>query len=160
MVKFEYCKNGYVYRILDEFNDYQEPKKPIVKHITELTGVTDEMVKGKNIKPTTVERFLEDVDIIIAHNATFDRPFLEKMFPTISSEAWGCSRADINWKAEKIESQKLEYLAYKYNFFYEGHRAVTDCLAGLHLLTQTLPISKELVLKRLLTNCHKIRYRI
>ena len=35
---------------------------------------------------------------------------------------------DIDWRNEQIESYKLEYIAYKYNFFYEGHRAITDCL--------------------------------
>lgn len=28
---------------------------------------------------------------------------------------------DINWSNEQIESHKFEYIAYKYNFFYEGH---------------------------------------
>ncbi|HJD59400.1 MAG TPA: DNA polymerase III subunit epsilon [Rickettsia endosymbiont of Omalisus fontisbellaquei] len=160
MVKFEYCENGYVYKVLEEFNQYQDPSEPIAEHITKLTGITDEMVKGRNIDKNLVAKFLEDVDIIIAHNAAFDRPFFEKMFPALPPKAWGCSRADIDWKAESIESQKLEYLAYKYNFFYEGHRAVIDCLAGLHILAQNLPISKEPVLKQLLTNCHKTSYKI
>lgn len=160
MIKFEYCKDGYVYKILDEFNDYQDPCEPIADYITELTGITDEMVKGKNIDEEIVAKFLENTNLIIAHNAAFDRPFFEKMFPSLTSKAWGCSKADVNWKEEKLESQKLEYLAYKYNFFYEGHRAVIDCLAGLHLLAQNLPISKKPVLKELLTNCHKTRYKI
>lgn len=160
MIKFEYCKSGNVYRILDEFNGYQDPQEPIASHITELTGITDEMVKDQNIDQCAVGKFLEEVDIIIAHNAQFDRPFFETMFPTIPKKAWGCSRIDIDWKAEKIESQKLEYLAYKYNFFYEGHRAVIDCLAGLHILAQTLPISERPVLKDLLDSCHKTRSRI
>ncbi|AFC70431.1 3'-5' exonuclease [Rickettsia amblyommatis] len=129
-------------------------------HITELTGITDEMVKGKHIDQEEVIQFLENVDIIIAHNAAFDRPFFDKMFPKVIAKVWGCSRADIDWKAEKIESHKLEYLAYKYNFFYEGHRAVTDCLAGLHLLAQTLPISKQPALKQLLISCNKTRFKI
>ena len=160
MVKFEYCKNGYIYKILEEFNGYQDPNEPIVAHVQELTGITDEMVKGKNIDQNIVAEFLEDVDVIVAHNAAFDRPFFKKLFPDLSAKAWGCSRADIDWKAEKVESQKLEYLAYKYNFFYERHKAVVDCLAGLHLLAQNLFISNRPVLKQLLVNCHKNRYKI
>lgn len=160
MVKFEYTKDGRIYQIVDEFNQYQDPEEPIPSGITELTGITDEMVKGKYIDQEEVTQFLENVDIIIAHNAAFDRPFFDKMFPYLPPNTWGCSRADIDWKAEKIESHKLEYLAYKYNFFYEGHRAVIDCLAGLHLLAQTLPISKQSVLKQLLINCNKTRFKI
>ena len=33
---------------------------------------------------------------------------------------------DIDWKIEGISSHKLEYIAYKYNFFYKGHCAVID----------------------------------
>lgn len=160
MVKFEYTKDGHIYRILDEFNQYQDPKEPISPQITELTGITDVMVKDKAIDKAEIATFLEDVDIIIAHNASFDRPFFDKMFPEVITKVWGCSRVDIDWKAEKIESHKLEYLAYKYNFFYEGHRAVIDCLAGLHLLAQTLPINKTPVLKQLLNNCHKTRFKV
>jgi DNA polymerase-3 subunit epsilon len=160
MVKFEYTEDGRIYQIVDEFNQYQDPQRPIPLQITELTGITDEMVQGKAIDQEEVTQFLENVDIIIAHNASFDRPFFDKMFSHLPPKAWGCSRADIDWKAEKIESHKLEYLAYKYNFFYEGHRAVTDCLAGLHLLAQTLPISKQPVLKQLLINCNKTRCKI
>ena len=160
MVKFAYTEDGRIYQIVDEFNQYQGPEEPIPSHITELTGITDEMVKGKVIDQEEVTQFLANVDIIIAHNASFDRPFFDKMFSHLASKAWGCSRADIDWQAEKIESHKLEYLAYKYNFFYEGHRAVTDCLAGLHLLAQTLPISKQPVLKQLLIKCNKTRFKI
>lgn len=160
MVKFEYCQDGYIYKIIDEFTAYQDPKEPIAPHITELTGITNEMVIGQNIDQNEVIKFLKDASIIIAHNAQFDRMFFEKNFPGISNVIWGCSKVDINWRAEKFESQKLEYLAYKYNFFYEGHRAVTDCLAGLHLLAQILPISKQPVLKQLLINANKTRFKI
>ncbi|XVN42269.1 MAG: exonuclease domain-containing protein [Candidatus Rickettsia vulgarisii] len=45
MVKFECTNDGRIYSILEEFNQYQDPKEPIASHITELTGITDEMVR-------------------------------------------------------------------------------------------------------------------
>ncbi|MEJ2452128.1 MAG: exonuclease domain-containing protein [Gammaproteobacteria bacterium] len=48
------------------------------------------------------------------------------------------------------EGVKLEYLAYKFGFFYDGHRATVDCQAGIELLSRQLPGSGEFVLKRLL----------
>ncbi len=68
--------------------------------------------------------------------------------------------ADIDWRAEGIESSKLEYLAYKYGFFYEGHRATIDCQAGIHLLSQKLPLSQEPALKQLLISARRTEYRI
>lgn len=38
------------------------------------------------------------------------------------------------------------------------HRAEMDCLAGLHLLSQSLPISKDIALKTLLTQVNKKSY--
>ncbi len=81
MLKFEYTEDGHIYRILDEFNQYQDPKEPISLQITELTGITDAMVKDKAIDKEAVAQFFKDVDIIVAYNATFDRPFFDKMFP-------------------------------------------------------------------------------
>jgi DNA polymerase-3 subunit epsilon len=81
-------------------------------------------------------------------------------FPSIPPKAWGCSMYDIDWKFEGISSHKLEYIAYKYNFFFEGHRAIIDCLAGIHILAQELPNSQQAVLKQLLTNALAIRFKL
>lgn len=158
MVKFEYTEDGRIFNLLEEFNSYQDPKIPIPKHITKLTGITDDMVKDHSIENSKVAEYLEDVDIIIAHNAQFDRAFFETTFPNTPPKAWACSMSDIHWKDEDISSFKLEYIAYRYNFFYEGHRAITDCLAGIHILSQTLHVSKELVLKSLLDNSLQLRF--
>lgn len=160
MVKFEYSDDGRIFRILDEFNEYQDPGVGISSFITELTGITDEMVHDKHIDEYSVSEFLEGIDLIVAHNAQFDRAFFETTFPNIEPKAWACSMFDINWNSESVESHKLEYIAYKYNFFYEGHRAITDCLVGLHILSQTLYNSKQLVLKQLLDNAMKPTYRL
>jgi len=160
MVKFEYTEDGRIFRLLDEFNRYQDPGMPIPEAITKLTGITDDMVKGHQINVEEVDSYLKDVDIIIAHNAQFDRAFFEIIFPTITPKPWGCSMYDIDWKNEGISSHKLEYIAYKYNFFFEGHRAITDCLAGVHILSQESLISKQPVLKQLLESALAIRFRL
>lgn len=160
IVKFEYTADGHIFRLLDEFSGYQDPNKPIPEYITKLTGITDEAVRGRQINEAEVAEYLQNVDLIIAHNAQFDRAFFEMTFPSIPLKAWSCSMYDINWSAEGISSHKLEYIAYKYGFFYEGHRAVIDCLAGIHILAQSLPNSQELVLKQLLTNALAIRFKL
>lgn len=160
MVKFEYTVDGRIFRLLDEFNGYQDPDIPIPQTITKLTGITDAMVKDHRINAVDIASYLHDVDIIIAHNAQFDRIFFEMTFPAIPPKAWSCSMYDIDWKSEGISSHKLEYIAYKYNFFFEGHRAIIDCLAGIHILAQELPNSQQLVLKMLLTNALAIRFKL
>jgi len=160
MVKFEYTKDGRIFRLLDEFSGYQDPGLPIPEAITKLTSITDDMVKGHRINVDEVDSYLNNVNIIIAHNAQFDRTFFEITFSAIPPKAWGCSMYDIDWKFEDISSHKLEYIAYKYNFFFEGHRAIIDCLAGIHILAQELPNSQQPVLKQLLTNALAIRFKL
>ena len=118
------------------------------------------MVKGHIIDYNKVEELVNSASLIIAHNAGFDRKFVEKQFPIFKKKAWGCSYTQVPWQKANISSAKLEYLAYKFGFFYEAHRAEMDCLVGIHLLSQSLPISKELALTTLLTQVNKKSYII
>ena len=160
MVKFEYNRQGSIFRLLDDFSGYQDPGILIPKYITELTGINDDTVRSHKIQESAVANYLQDVDLIIAHNAQFDRTFLEATFPSLPSKAWSCLMYDVDWDKEGISSRKLEYIAYKFGFFYEGHRAINDCLAGVHLLAQKLPKSQVPVLKELLTQSAAIRFKL
>jgi len=159
MVPFEYDADGRIYRILPAYNSLQDPGIPISPFITSITGITDEMVAGQAIDLDEVARFLSGASLVIAHNARFDRPFVESLYPGFEKVDWACSIADVNWNEEGFEGVKLEYLGYKYGFFYEGHRATIDCLAGIELLSQTLP-SGERVMKRLLDNAGRMDVRV
>lgn len=160
LVPFEFTKDGRIYKVDDGYNALQDPGILIDEKITSLTGITNEMVKGQVIDRNLIEEMVISASIIIAHNAGFDRKFVEKQFPIFTEKAWGCSYTQVPWSKENIASSKLEYLAYKFGFFYEAHRANMDCLVGIHLLSQTLPSSGELVLKQLLTNARSATYQI
>jgi len=160
MVRFEYSEDGRIFRIIDEFSQYQDPGISISPMITELTGISDDMVRGCNINLEEVERYVQSANLIIAHNAKFDRAFVETMLTTFPRKPWACLMEDVNWRSEGIESNKLEYIAYKCGFFYEGHRAATDCLAGIHVLSKPLPKSQRLALTELLVNSQKTMFRI
>ena len=60
--------------------------------------ITDEMVKGKRFDDTAVAQLLEGVSLVIAHNAKFDRPFLETRFPLFIKTPWACSIRDVAWR--------------------------------------------------------------
>jgi DNA polymerase-3 subunit epsilon len=68
--------------VIDEFESFVNPLRPIPEFITHLTGITDEMVLGApqigEIFPTLMD-FLGPAheNILVAHNAPFDMSFLK-----------------------------------------------------------------------------------
>ena len=124
-----------------------------------MTGITDADVAGKRIDDEEVENFLNGVDLVIAHNASFDRRMAERRFPCFKAKAWGCSQTQIPWKREGLAIAKLEFLAYQMGFFYDKHRATSDCLAGIHILAGKLP-RWETPLSSALDNARKKAVRI
>jgi len=151
MISFEFCpKTGKAYRVLGTFNELEDPGFPIPPESTKVHGIDDVMVSGKLIDDAKVISFLDGVRLIIAHNAKFDRPFVESRLPIFKDYAWACSLSQIPWSEEGISSAKQEFLAYSFGFHYEGHRASNDCQALLEILQQNFPKSGNLVMKRLI----------
>jgi len=68
--------------------------------------------------------------------------------------------SQIDWKAEGFEGTKLGYLAQGAGFFYDRHRAISDCLAAIELLAEPLPVSKVSGLARLLGAARTPSWRI
>ena len=67
-------------QITDRFSTFVNPKVPIPFEITQLTGITDEMVMGSPDIETVLPQFLEFVGdaVLVAHNASFDVGFIEQ----------------------------------------------------------------------------------
>lgn len=160
MVPFTYGTDGNIYEVKEPFQRFNQPKKPISAEIARLTGITNEMVAGQVIDPAKVEAFAEGAVLIIAHNAGFDRRFLEKLAPVFALKAWACSQSQIDWAGEGIEGTRLSYLVAGAGYFYEKHRAVNDCLAAIELLASPLPVSAATGMSKLLENARKPTWRI
>jgi DNA polymerase III subunit epsilon len=88
MIPFRYGLDGTVYEVLDAFHGYRQPAKPIPPEITALTGITDAMVDGKAIDPDAVAAFAAPAALVIAHNAGFDRRFLERSYEVFRNKPW------------------------------------------------------------------------
>lgn len=119
IVPFTYGPDGQIYEVQEPFQRFHQPTKPISGEITKLTGITDEMVAGHAIDPAEVEAFAPDAVLVIAHNAGFDRRFLEKFAPGFALKAWACSQSQIDWAGEGIEGTRLSYLVAGAGYFYD-----------------------------------------
>ena len=153
MLLVEICpETGQAYRIIRVFDELEDPGMPIPEESTRIHHITDEMVADKRIDDTTLETLMASVSLEVAHNAGFDRVFVEQCFPLFAAKHWACSFQQIPWGDEGFGSAKLEYIAYQYGFLYTGHRASTDCYALLEVLQQTLPTSGKKAMLKLLEN--------
>lgn len=160
IVPFTFTTDGQVCSVGDGYEGYDDPQRPIPAEITKLTGIRDQDVAGQHLDADAIQQLVEPADLIIAHNAGFDRPFVEARFEIFAHKGWACAMREIPWREEDLESAKQEFIAYRYGFFYDGHRAGADCLAGIHILAQRLPVSDRLVLSTLLDSARLTTYRL
>lgn len=162
LVQFTYAEDGRIFSVPDTgmYNSLNQPEQDLPAQITRLTGITIEMLSGQEIDATALEEKVHDCNLIIAHNAAFDRKFVEKRWDFFRDKPWACTMHGIDWISEGMTASKLDYLGTQFGFFFDGHRAIEDCQAGIEILSRTLPKTRELVMGQLLRNARLPTYRI
>ena len=157
---FYFCSQFFeVTSLARKFTLYNEPSSLIREEITEITGITNEMVQGQTIDWAWLRNMLNSADYIICHNASFDRGFLDTMLekqgvPPTEDSIWSCSMKQIDWQSFCRPSKALEVLCAWSGFFYDSHRAHIDVDALLHLLR------KENRISELIENSSTADYRV
>ena len=95
ILPFRFGRDGRVFEIGEPIEELNQPSKPIPNHIRELTGISDELVKGHRFNLDRIGAAIHATALVIAHNAAFDRRFLERLHPEFESAAWACSMTQI-----------------------------------------------------------------
>ncbi|MBR4893037.1 MAG: PolC-type DNA polymerase III [Clostridia bacterium] len=139
-------KNG---EIIDRFSSFVNPKVPIPEKISELTGITDEMVKDAPEIDIVLKKFLDFCSGVplVAHNADFDVSFIKR-----NAEVLG-----INYEPTSVDTLSLsrillpELKKHKLNIVCEHlgvtlnghHRAVNDAEATSEVFIKFISLLKK-----------------
>lgn len=119
-------------KVVDTFSELIDPGIRIPHYITELTGITNEMVKGKRKINDVIKEFIEfsQNDVIMGHNVMFDYSFLKQnaLNNHLEFDKYGIDTLRIARKAlPELESRALDYLCNYYGILDENHhRAFND----------------------------------
>lgn len=159
-VRFRYSDRDEITGISDTFQSFNEPSAPIPAEVTELTGITDAMVAGHKINEAALESFVSDANVVIAHNADFDRKFAERSWAFFQQKHWGCSMKEIDWQKHGFGGTKLAYLLADAGLFHDAHRAIGDCQAALELLARPLPATSTTAFAVLVDRARRKKFRI
>lgn len=123
--------------IIDEYQGLREPDCDIDRGAFKKHGLTLENLKGKCLDKERIINLIEKTDMFFAHNASFDRKFLDRLFPTVYYKQWYCTMDGISWLNKGFASKKLEELLKANNIENEqNHRALSDAKAILSLISK------------------------
>ena len=114
----------------------QDPQCVIPDQITQITGIDKSVLEGRQFDQAAIEEALTYADMIVAHNARFDRAFMVRHFPVARARPWACSLSDLDWLTLGNSGRSLSQLLSDIGRFDDAHRAGPDCWALAWLLIQ------------------------
>jgi DNA polymerase-3 subunit alpha (Gram-positive type) len=136
--------------IVDKWTELIDPGLEIGPKTTEITGITNEMLRGKETIDVVLPRFREFAGdgILVAHNAEFDLGFLNACGKRIGMEPWTNPVLDTLPLARMIypgmRNYRLGTLAKRLNVeLINAHRALDDTVALAHVFGYMLKEMKE-----------------
>lgn len=130
-------------KVAERFMEFIRPSSPISSEITDLTGITNEMVASARPRGAVIADFLDfcEEDVLIGHNIGFDYSFVKAnaVSDGLSFEKNGIDTLKIARKVHKdLPSRSLGTLCEHYHIENKAaHRAYHDALATAKLY-QTL----------------------
>ena len=132
-------------RIVDRFQSLVNPRRPIPLYVQSLTGITDAMVRGAPDAASvmqTLNRFVGSTPYI-AHNAAFDRKFLDAEFATAGLQRRAevaCSLMLARRLYQNAPNHQLGTLVRCLSLPSQGqyHRALADAEMTAHLVLRMI----------------------
>ncbi len=126
-------------KVIDKFNMLVDPEMEISEKITELTGITNEMVKGQPKIDEALPKFLEFVGdrLLIAHNANFDTGFVRRAAERLHirfENSYLDTVAMSHYVNAELSKHKLDTLAKYFDLGSFNHHRASDDAEMLSLI--------------------------
>lgn len=122
--------SGKMLKEIECFYGLREPSVLINPEAQKIHGISMEQLRGKSLDITSLKRIVESVDVLIAHNAQFDRRMLMKLLPGIENEVWGCSMLALRDHWVELPNKSLETICQALEVSRaKPHNALSDCRA-------------------------------
>ena len=123
--------------IVDTYSTFIQPTRPVSPKITEITGITNEMLIDAPKIEEKMPEFLEFIgnDIILGHNiVSYDSTILYDVCEKLNLQSFNNDMLDTLYYSRycdiKVPNHKLTTLTDYFNIEHEAHRALGDCIAN------------------------------
>ncbi|SDJ69847.1 PolC-type DNA polymerase III [Alkalibacterium thalassium] len=127
--------------VVEEFQEFIDPGHPLSETTVQLTGITDDMVRGSKTEKDVLERFraFSEDAILVAHNASFDMGFLNTAYKKHKMDVSTLPVIDTlefsRFINPTFKSHRLNTLAKRFKVNLEQHhRAIYDSQTTGNLL--------------------------
>jgi DNA polymerase-3 subunit epsilon len=130
---------GIISRTIGNYHELREPDVPLSAEASRINGITIDDLRGKRLDCKAFSNLLNQADILLAHNAKFDRRFIGRLFADTLDKAWFCSMECVPWKTLGFQSKSLSRIAAQLGIeTKQDHRAFSDCELVVEVLRQDL----------------------
>ncbi|MBQ9927382.1 MAG: 3'-5' exonuclease [Lachnospiraceae bacterium] len=128
-------RNG---KITDRFHTLVYPGRKLEERITQLTGITDEMLKDAPVIEEVIPLLLDFIgeDVLLGHRILFDFSFIKKAAANqkLSFEKKGIDTLKIARRfLPELESKRLSFLCEYFEIPIDAHKAESDARAAAML---------------------------
>lgn len=132
--RFRFDDEGRVVALDQPYSWLEDPGRSLDPEVQRLTGLSEEELAGHSIDEAFAAELILSADLVVAHNASFDRAFVEARLPSTAGMVWCCSVADVDWRSLGFDGRSLGWLLAQAGWFFGAHRAGEDVDALIQLL--------------------------
>jgi DNA polymerase-3 subunit epsilon len=122
---------------VDSFYGLREPGVPIHPEAQRVHGFDAGALRGKRLDLVRLRKIVDSADLLVAHNAKFDRRMISKIVPHLMEVEWACSIHTLkyDWANLGDGRRSLDALCAALSIERpEPHNALCDCRALISVL--------------------------